>query len=76
MAPVLVAAQCVVRAGDVEANLAMHLDFMQRAGELGATLVVFPELSLTGYEPALASVLAQPVGSHVLDPLRKPGIPR
>lgn len=71
MAPVLVAAQCVVRAGDVEANLAMHLDFMQRAGELGATLVVFPELSLTGYEPALASVLAQPAGSHVLDPLRR-----
>lgn len=56
--PVLVAAQCAVQAGDLAANLALHLDFMRRAAEQGARLIVFPELSLSGYEPALASALA------------------
>lgn len=67
--PVLVAAQCAVQAGDLVANLALHLDFMRRAGELGARLIIFPELSLSGYEPALAGALAQPAGSPLLEPL-------
>lgn len=67
--PVLVAAQCAVQAGDLVANLALHLDFMRRAGELGARLIIFPELSLSGYEPALAGALAQPADSPLLEPL-------
>lgn len=67
--PVLVAAQCAVQAGDLAANLALHLDFMRRAAEQGARLIVFPELSLSGYEPALASALAQPADSPLLEPL-------
>ncbi len=67
--PILVAAQCAVQAGDLAANLALHLDFMRRARELGAALIVFPELSLSGYEPALASALAQTADSPLLDPL-------
>lgn len=67
--PVLVAAQCAVQAGDLVANLALHLDFMRRAGELGARLIIFPELSLSGYEPALACALAQPADSPLLEPL-------
>lgn len=70
MTPVLVAVQCVVRAGDLEANLATHLAFMQCAAELGARLLVFPELSLTGYEPALAYGLAQAPDSALFDSLR------
>src|SRR3954469_14991986 len=37
--------------GDIVANTAKHLDFIARAKKQGATLVVFPELSLLGYPP-------------------------
>lgn len=37
--------------GDIVANTAKHLDFIARAKRQGATLVVFPELSLLGYPP-------------------------
>jgi predicted amidohydrolase len=45
-------------AGDIPANLAKHVDAVRLAVELGAGVVLFPELSLTGYEPALAKQLA------------------
>ncbi len=35
--------------GDLKANVAMHLKWARRARQQGARLVVFPELSLTGY---------------------------
>ena len=38
--------------GDLEGNLALHLDAARRARHDGADLVVFFELSLTGYYPA------------------------
>src|SRR6185503_4234538 len=37
--------------GDLRLNVRKHLDFIQRAKQAGATLVVFPELSVTGYPP-------------------------
>jgi predicted amidohydrolase len=37
------------RLGDVEANLALHRDWIRRARGERADLLVFPELSLTGY---------------------------
>jgi predicted amidohydrolase len=37
------------RLGDVEANLATHLRLAQEARAAGVDLLVFPELSLTGY---------------------------
>ncbi|HET9299146.1 MAG TPA: nitrilase-related carbon-nitrogen hydrolase [Candidatus Polarisedimenticolaceae bacterium] len=42
-------AQIAPRLGDLGANLALHLEAIQRARRQGAGLVVFPELSLTGY---------------------------
>jgi predicted amidohydrolase len=42
-------AQFYPRLGDVAANLAAHLAIIADAGAAGAGLVVFPELSLTGY---------------------------
>lgn len=36
--------------GDVEANLAIHLQSIEEAAESGVELLVFPELSLTGYQ--------------------------
>ena len=35
--------------GDTAANLALHLETIESAGSDQAGLVVFPELSLTGY---------------------------
>lgn len=59
-APIFAAAQCAIRAGDMSANLTLHMDFMQHAREQGG-LLLFPELSLTGYEPTLAKALAQDI---------------
>ncbi len=41
--------QFQTRLGDVQVNLERHLEWIRRAREQGADLVVFPELSLTGY---------------------------
>jgi predicted amidohydrolase len=42
-------AQFYPRLGDVAANLGAHLTIVSSAAATGAALVVFPELSLTGY---------------------------
>lgn len=42
-------AQIYPRLGDLEANLQKHLEVIEDAVARGADLVVFPELSLTGY---------------------------
>lgn len=44
--------------GDVEANLLKHLAFIERAAIEASSMIIFPELSLTGYEPTLARELA------------------
>lgn len=50
LAPLTVAlAQCDAVLGDVGRNLEGHLRLLEQAREKGAGLVVFPELSLTGY---------------------------
>jgi predicted amidohydrolase len=41
--------QIATRLADVEANLEKHLSFIKQARARRADLVVFPELSLTGY---------------------------
>lgn len=38
--------------GDLEGNIALMLDVARKAHAAGADMVVFPELSLTGYSPA------------------------
>lgn len=64
------AAQTTSVAGDVPANIQRHLAFMHVAAEQGVQLLVFPELSLTGYEPALAGELAIAPEDALLAPLR------
>ncbi|HWB26581.1 MAG TPA: carbon-nitrogen hydrolase family protein [Chitinophagaceae bacterium] len=44
--------------GNIEANIAAHKKLISLAAEEGAGIIVFPELSLTGYEPELAKELA------------------
>jgi len=43
---------------NIEKNIERHLQLIEKAVAGGAALIVFPELSLTGYEPALANNLA------------------
>jgi len=71
MALVIAAAQTASVAGDVAANVARHVECGARAAALGAQLVVFPELSLTGYELALAAECAVAPEAAVLTPLRE-----
>ncbi|MFF7065202.1 nitrilase-related carbon-nitrogen hydrolase [Pseudomonas sp. NPDC008258] len=66
----LCAVQLASLKGDVPGNLQRHLACIEQAAALGAELVVFPELSLTGYEPTLARQTALPVSSARLDPLQ------
>ena len=42
-------AQINTRLGDVQSNLDKHLDLIHQATSAGSQLIVFPELSLTGY---------------------------
>jgi predicted amidohydrolase len=63
-------AQIAVSAGEVQANVQKHLRFMRQAAERGVQFLLFPELSLTGYEPALARELATSADDARLQPLR------
>ncbi len=42
-------AQLATELGDVQANLEKHLQFIEQAKAQKADLIMFPELSLTGY---------------------------
>ena len=58
----LALAQISTKLGDVEANLEKHLNFIKQAKAQNADLVVFPELSLTGYvvQDLVATVAHRP----------------
>jgi predicted amidohydrolase len=43
-------AQIYPKLGDLTANLTKHLEYVERAAEQKVELLVFPELSLTGYQ--------------------------
>ncbi|RYZ23122.1 MAG: carbon-nitrogen hydrolase family protein [Chitinophagaceae bacterium] len=55
---IICAAQIRPLAGDIAYNLSLHQRYAVAAAAAGAGLVLFPELSLTGYEPKLAGKLA------------------
>src|SRR5271169_5518697 len=65
----LAAAQTIPKRGDVEANLAGHVRLIHAAAEGQARVLVFPELSLTGYELDLAEDLAFSESDPRLAPL-------
>ena len=66
MQPLRIAlAQVAPRLGDLEANLARHVELLREARGGGADLVVFPELGLTGY---LLQDLAGEVAMRLDDP--------
>ena len=63
-------AQMAVALGSLEQNLARHLEAARLAATQGADLVIFPELSLTGYDVReRAAELALSAQSSALEPL-------
>ncbi|MEO1617862.1 MAG: carbon-nitrogen hydrolase family protein [Planctomycetota bacterium] len=50
----LAIAQTRPKVGEIAHNLNRHLELAEQASSLDAQLVMFPELSVTGYEPKLA----------------------
>jgi predicted amidohydrolase len=57
--------------GNIEGNIENHLKWIKKAVQKNADMVVFPELSLTGYEPDLAEKLATNQDDTRLDKMQK-----
>lgn len=70
----IAAAQSGSRSGDIDWNISRHLDFVEQAAEHSVDLLIFPELSLTGYELALAPSLAMSLEDPRLDVFAKAAI--
>lgn len=56
--------------GSIEANLAIHKNYIRMAAQQGADCIFFPELSITSYESALAEQLAMKEDDNTLDELQ------
>ncbi|MEM8763768.1 MAG: carbon-nitrogen hydrolase family protein [Bacteroidota bacterium] len=64
-------AQIQSKKGDVTHNIAHHLVYVERAIEAELDFIVFPELSITGYEPTLAKQLATTIEDEIFNPFQK-----
>lgn len=65
----IAAAQVPAVRGDLVRNVATHASAIAAAAGHGVSVLVFPELSLTGYEPDLAGALALDPADDRLAPL-------
>jgi predicted amidohydrolase len=71
MGSCIAAAQSPSIAGDIDANVRIHLRFIEEARAQGVALLLFPELSLCGYElPLLRDCLLTPDDAR-LTPIRE-----
>jgi predicted amidohydrolase len=57
--------------GDITINIDNHAKMIHLAADHGAHLIIFPELSITGYEPTLANNLAIDADDSSLDSLQE-----
>lgn len=64
-------AQIQSNRGDIPKNIEAHLQWVKKAISQKADLIVFPELSLSGYEPQLAESLAIYAKDERLDVFQK-----
>ena len=67
----IAAAQSVSLPGNISANIDMHCAFIRAASAAAVDLLLFPELSLTGYELDLLGSCALKADDAVLAPLRE-----
>ena len=62
----IAAAQSISVPGNLAANIARHCAFVEKAASAGVQLLLFPELSLSGYEPDLvAGCVVEPAGEKL-----------
>ncbi|HET9220530.1 MAG TPA: carbon-nitrogen hydrolase family protein, partial [Terriglobia bacterium] len=66
----IAAAQVASIRGEIDANIRTHAAAIEAAALHEVSVLVFPELSLTGYEPDLAAELAMLPTDRRLEPLR------
>lgn len=67
---IIAAAQITCLAGNIDVNINRHLQAVALAAEHNVNLLIFPELSLTGYEPELARKLGLTLQDARLETLR------
>lgn len=67
---IIAAAQTTPKRNDITRNLDDHIRLVTMAADRGARLIVFPEMSLTGYERELGKSLAFFPDDKRLEPLR------
>ena len=53
--------------GNVQKNIQTHLQLIEHAINLNSDLIIFPELSITGYEPSLAKKYVTNVENSIFD---------
>lgn len=71
---IIAAAQLRCAAGDIDVNIQRHLQTAEQAAAHHVDFLLFPELSLTGYEPDLAGQLAITLQDPRLAELRESAI--
>lgn len=64
-------AQISSKKGDLKANSFHHHKLIELAINQGATIIIFPELSITGYEPHLAKALASQFNDPIFSDFQK-----
>jgi len=73
---ILASAQTKPKRGDLTANLEEHYRLIDLASQQGADLIVFPEMSITGYEREKAEDLAFRLNDSRLNRLRELSVDR
>ena len=68
---ILTSAQTKPKRGDIHENLVDHYRLIEKAVDKGTNLIVFPEMSITGYERENAEILAFSVNDPRLEKLKK-----
>jgi len=68
---ILAAAQTNPKVGNISANLDDHYKFIEKASEFGTNLIVFPEMSITGYSTENVCNMSFVMNDSRLDGLQK-----
>lgn len=63
-------AQTKSEKGKVQVNIENHLELVNRAIKANSDLIIFPELSITNYEPELAKELAIDIENIIFNPFQ------
>ncbi|WP_426430909.1 GNAT family N-acetyltransferase [Winogradskyella sp. HB-48] len=64
-------AQTLSEKGNIQKNIQNHLKFIERGITYKADLIIFPELSITNYEPQLAKALATKAEDKLFNPFQE-----